>query len=63
MKSRERPLTIGGRVNEDQLALVDAAARLTRQPRSHFIVRATLEKAGEVIRRTATQGGEARAEP
>ena len=50
-----RPITIGGRVNEDQLAKVDAAARLARVARAHFIVQATLEKADEVIRRIASE--------
>ena len=43
-------LTIGGRVNEAQLARVDAAARLECQPRAHFIVSASLARADEVLR-------------
>jgi len=47
-----RSLTIGGRVNEAQLALIDAGARLTRLPRAHFVVQATLERATSVIQRS-----------
>ena len=50
----ERSTTIGGRVNEDELARVDAAARLVRQPRAHFIVTASLDRADAVLRRAVS---------
>ena len=49
------PLTMGGRVNEGQLVRVDAAALLKGQPRAHFIVEATLEKADEILREAAAE--------
>ena len=49
MQNPGHPLTLAGRVNEAQLALVDAAARLTQQPRAHFVVAATLERATQVL--------------
>lgn len=47
------PHTLSGRVDETQLARVDAAARLTQQYRAHFVTWATLEKADEVLRAAA----------
>ena len=47
------PITLAGRVNEAQLARVDAAARLTQQPRAHFVVEAALERAAQVIQKAA----------
>ncbi len=46
---------MGGRVNEGQLVRVDAAALLKGQPRAHFIVEATLEKADEILREAAAE--------
>ena len=57
MGERKNPFTIGGRVNEEQLTRVDAAATLARQPRAHFIVSATLERADDVLRRAAKELG------
>ena len=50
MQGSRHTLTIGGRVNEDQLARVDAAARLARMPRAHFVVAATLQMSESVLR-------------
>lgn len=50
MENRGHPHTLSGRVDETQLAKVDAAAVLTRQARSHFVVQAALERADEVLR-------------
>ena len=53
MNDGGHPLTLSGRVDEDQFARIDAAARLTQQPRAHFVVQATLERATEVIQKAA----------
>ena len=53
MNDAGHPHTLAGRVNEDQLARVDAAARLTRQPRAHLVVAATLLKADEILQAAA----------
>ena len=58
MNEAGHPKTMGGRVNEDQLVRVDAAALLKRQPRAHFIVEATLEKADEILRDAADEAYE-----
>ena len=42
MQGARQPLTLAGRVNEDQMAKVDAAAGLAGMPRAHFVVTATL---------------------
>ena len=55
MENLGHPLILGGRVNAAQLARVDAAARLTRQPRAHFIVAATLERAAQVLKAAAAE--------
>lgn len=55
MASTAHPLTLAGRVNEQELAKVDAAARLTDQPRAHFVVEASL-RAADVVLRLAVQG-------
>jgi len=49
MPERSHPLTIGGRVNDLQMARVDAASRLARVPRVFFVVTATLEKAERIL--------------
>ncbi len=49
------PITLAGRVNADELARVDAAARLRQQPRAHFVVEATLEMAAQVIQEAAAE--------
>ena len=49
MPERSHPLTIGGRVNDRQMARVDAASRLARLPRAHFVVEAALEKAERIL--------------
>jgi len=51
MAMRKNPYTVGGRVNEKQLARLDAAARLNQQPRAHFIIQAALDRAEDVLRR------------
>ena len=55
MTNAGHPMTLGGRVNEDELARVDAAARLRHQPRAHFVVEATLEMAAQVIQEAAAE--------
>lgn len=50
MSDMRRCLTIGARVNEDDLAKVDAAARLARQARAHFVAEAVLTRADAVLR-------------
>lgn len=54
MASTAHSLTLAGRVNEKELAKVDAAARLTDQPRSHFVVASAL-RAADVVLRLAVQ--------
>ena len=49
-------LTVAGRVNDDQMARIDAASRLERLPRAHFVVRAALAEADRVLRSAAGQG-------
>ena len=52
-------LTVGGRVNEEQLARIDAAARLARMQRAHFVVGAVLGEADRVLRSAAAEGSDA----
>lgn len=52
------PHTLSGRVDASELARVDAAARLTDQPRAHFVVRASLRVAEEVLRSAVTDDRE-----
>ena len=49
VEARKHALTIGGRVNGQELARVDAAARLVNQVRAHFVVQAALDRADAVI--------------
>ena len=49
-------LTVGGRVNDEQMARIDAAARLARLQRAHFVVGAVLGEADRVLRSAAGQG-------
>ena len=60
MGSRAQPFTIAGRVDENQLARVDAAARLARMPRAHFVAAATLQMSESVLREAvaAAVGGD-----
>ena len=51
-------LTVGGRVNEEQMARIDAAARLARLQRAHFVVGAALGEADRVLRSAALQGSD-----
>ena len=51
-------LTVGGRVNEEQMARIDAAARLARLQRAHFVVAAVLGEAARVLRSAAVQGAD-----
>jgi uncharacterized protein (DUF1778 family) len=61
MTSDGHRLTAAGRVNEDQMARIDAAAHLERVPRAHFVVRATLAEAERVLRRAVGQDTESTA--
>ena len=45
MPNRKYPHVIGGRVNERELATVDAAARLERLPRAQFVRSSVLDAA------------------
>ncbi len=45
MPTRKFPHVIGGRVNEKELATVDAAARLERVPRAQFVRSSVLDAA------------------
>ena len=56
MDTRKFPLTLGGRVNEKMLAKVDAAACLKGQPRSQFVVTASLRAAEQVLREAVDEG-------
>ena len=58
MPERSHPLTIGGRVNDRQMARVDAACRLVRVPRAHFVVKATLEKAERILCQAVREFGD-----
>ena len=51
-------LTVGGRVNEEQMARIDAAARLARLQRAHFVVGAVLGEADRVLRSAAGAGAD-----
>ena len=53
MNEAGHPLTLAGRVNEAQLARVDAAARLMNVYRAHFVTWAALEKADKILRAAA----------
>lgn len=55
MSDAGHPMTVGGRVNADELARVDAAARLKQQPRAHFVVEAALDRATQVIQEAAAE--------
>ena len=50
MEAPRHSLTIGARVNEAQMAKIDAAACLTREARAHFIARAALGEAERTLR-------------
>jgi uncharacterized protein (DUF1778 family) len=54
MRGPSQSFTIGGRVNEAELARVDAAARLQGVQRARFIVAATLARSTEVLKRAAS---------
>lgn len=45
MPNRKYPHVIGGRVNEKELAAVDAAARLESLPRAQFVRSSVLDAA------------------
>ena len=55
MNDAGHPHTLSGRVDDTQLARVDAAARLTQQLRAHFVTAAALEKADEILRDAAAE--------
>ncbi len=50
MARRAHPLTLAGRVNEPQLAKVDAAARLRGLTRSEYVRAVMLEQAERDLR-------------
>lgn len=54
------PYTLSGRVDASELARVDAAARLTDQPRAHFVVASVL-RAADVVLRLAVQDSKSEA--
>ena len=61
MATRRHPLTLAGRVNERQLARVDAAARLRGINRSEYVREIMLAQAERDLR-AEVENGEAGAE-
>ncbi len=57
MENGGHRLTAAGRVNEEQMARIDAASRLEQLPRAHFVRRAVLAEADRVLRSAASGHG------